>query len=107
MKQSRVKVVTLTSQGVGFYSYMIATVIPNTSESVDEVLVHVFFSVFSRRRFGLLYVLTSKQNYYEKTILLYSLGSAHEPHNTKIRSIFALINYKLDLYGNIIKRQCN
>ena len=23
---------------VGFYSYMIATVIPNTSESVDEVI---------------------------------------------------------------------
>ena len=33
----------LTSQGVGFYSDMIAMVIPNTSESVDEVLVHVFF----------------------------------------------------------------
>ena len=28
--------------GVGFYSYIAAKVIPNTTESVDEVLVHVF-----------------------------------------------------------------
>ncbi len=32
-----------SAYGVGFYSYMIAMVFADTKESVDEVLVHVFF----------------------------------------------------------------
>ena len=40
-KHSRVKV-NAHAVGVGFYSYMNATVFGDTSESVDEVLVRVF-----------------------------------------------------------------
>jgi len=38
----------LTSQGVGFYSYIAAMVFGDTSESVDEVLVRAFFIVTIR-----------------------------------------------------------
>lgn len=39
----------LTPDGVGFYSYMTAKVIPNTTESVDEVISprFLFLSYFN------------------------------------------------------------
>lgn len=44
MKQSRVKV-NAHVIGVGFYSYMVATVFGNTTESMDEVIGPHFFIV--------------------------------------------------------------
>jgi len=41
MKQSGVKPM-LTLKGVGFYSYIAATVFGDTSESIDEVSVRAF-----------------------------------------------------------------